>query len=59
MTCPDCRARGLVEIRVQLDDTSITMQSCSGCESRRWYRNGEAIGLQSVLAMVPRRGQAG
>ena len=58
MTCPDCRASGVVEIRVQLAETSITMQSCSGCESRRWYRNGEAIGLHSVLAMVPRRAQA-
>jgi hypothetical protein len=55
MTCPDCRASGVVEIRVQLDETSITMQSCSGCDSRHWYRNGEAIGLQGVLAMVPRR----
>ena len=58
MKCPGCRNGGLVEIGMMLEDVRVTMRSCSRCETRWWDRDGEAVGLRSVLAMVPRRGGA-
>jgi hypothetical protein len=48
----------VVEIGMQLAETRVTMHSCSGCEARWWDRDGEVVGLRSVLNMVPRRGHA-
>ncbi len=55
MTCPHCRSRDLVEIRMQLHAEKVTMHSCQTCERRWWDRGGEAVGLRSVLDLVAAR----
>ncbi len=52
MTCPNCRSRDLVEIRMQHHAEKITMHSCQVCERRWWDRDGEQVGLRSVLDLV-------
>lgn len=55
MLCPNCRAARLVEIAITLGDDRVTMHSCPSCERRWWDREGEAIGLPSVLELVASR----
>lgn len=52
MRCPTCRGGDLTEIRLQLRGNSITMHSCSRCETRWWDQEGERVALHHVLAMV-------
>lgn len=52
MTCPNCRSRELVEIRLQLHSEKVTMHSCPTCERRWWDRGGQPVGLRSVLDLV-------
>ena len=46
--CPRCDAK-LVEITIRVDGDDVLMRSCSNCEGRWWYRDGEAMGLDGVL----------
>jgi transposase-like protein len=55
MPCPNCRAARLVEIGINLHDQRVTLHSCSSCERRWWDREGETIGLGSVLDLVAGR----
>jgi transposase-like protein len=52
MTCPTCRSTALVEIGLRVHDQTVTMHSCSACESRWWDRAGERVTLPSVLKLV-------
>jgi hypothetical protein len=47
-----CRACGneTVEIGMSIDGSSLTMRSCSLCDTRSWHRDGEAVELDGVLA---------
>jgi len=55
MTCPHCQSRDVVEIRMQLHDEKVTMHSCPACETRWWDRDGDFVGLRSVLDLVAAR----
>ncbi len=55
MLCPNCRSARLVEIAMTLRDQRVTLHSCPACERRWWDREGETIGLGSVLDLVAAR----
>lgn len=55
MLCPNCRSARLVEIAMNLHDHSVTLHSCPSCEQRWWDREGQTIGLRSVLDLVAAR----
>jgi len=44
-----------VEIGLRVKDQTITMHSCSMCESRWWDKAGERVTLPSVLELVASR----
>jgi hypothetical protein len=52
MTCPNCRESRLVEIDITLKERSVTMHSCSRCDTRWWDREGEQVGLTHVLELA-------
>lgn len=52
MRCPTCRAMELTEIRLQLGGDHVTMHSCSGCEDRWWFREGERVAFHHVLRLA-------
>ncbi|MDP8937348.1 MAG: zf-TFIIB domain-containing protein [Actinomycetota bacterium] len=55
MVCPNCRSARLVEIAMNLSAHRVTLHSCPSCEGRWWDREGETIGLRSVLDLVAAR----
>jgi transposase-like protein len=55
MTCPYCRSRDVVEISMELRSEKVTMHSCPACERRWWDRDGQSVGLGSVLDLVAAR----
>lgn len=52
MTCPTCRSTAVVEIGLHLRAQQVTMRSCPQCEMRWWEKDGERVGLPSVLELV-------
>ncbi len=55
MRCPTCRSSALIEIGLTLKEESVTMRSCSACESRWWEKGGQRLSLPSVLELVAAR----
>lgn len=57
MGCPRCAARQLVEISVTLSDRTVTLHSCSHCETKWWDegRGSEVIELRDVLSLATAR----
>ncbi len=55
MTCPRCKASKLVEISTRMGDRTVTMRSCSRCDTRWWDSAGEPLELPGVLALASRR----
>jgi hypothetical protein len=49
--CERCSAP-VVEISLSRGTSTMTMQSCSACDTRRWCSDGELLGFDSVLAAV-------
>jgi len=52
MLCPNCNKTGVVEIMLTISSRPVTMQNCSGCDSRWWKSEGEALPLRRVLALA-------
>jgi len=53
MGCPKCSARHLVEIGVTLQGRSVTLHSCSRCDSRWWDdEQGETIDLDQIIDLA-------
>jgi hypothetical protein len=53
MACPKCSARHLVEIGVTLQGKSVTLHSCSRCDSRWWDdEQGDVIDLDEVIDLA-------
>ena len=53
MGCPTCRARRIVEIEVNLSGRSVTLHSCSQCDTRWWDdETGDAIELRDVIDLA-------
>jgi hypothetical protein len=49
--CDNCAAP-VVEISLARGASTMTMRSCSRCDTRRWLSDGEQLGFDSVLAAV-------
>lgn len=52
VTCPFCRAARLVQIDITIGGDRVRLHSCSRCDRRWWERNGERIGLDTVLDLA-------
>ena len=55
MPCPNCRNARLVEIAMTLRDQWVTLHSCPSCEQRWWDKDGQTVGLRSVIDLVAAR----
>jgi hypothetical protein len=49
--CEACNAP-LSAIRINVDGRTLLMESCDGCDTRRWQLAGEQIDLQEALNQV-------
>ena len=49
--CPHC-GRTLVTLETDLGGETVTMRSCSACDTRTWTRNGEPVDLRDVLDLT-------
>jgi len=49
--CLRCGAE-LSVIRIVVDGNNLHMESCDGCDARRWQLAGERIDLQEALTQV-------
>ncbi len=49
--CLRCGAE-LSVIRIVVDGSDLLMESCDGCDARRWQLAGERIDLQEALTQV-------
>ncbi|MEM7321982.1 MAG: hypothetical protein AAF531_02755 [Actinomycetota bacterium] len=49
--CDACGAP-LSAIRINVDGRTLLMESCDGCDTRRWQLAGEEIDLQEALNQV-------
>ncbi|MGQ0520725.1 MAG: hypothetical protein ACT4PX_06215 [Actinomycetota bacterium] len=54
MSCPKCKRSSLTEIALTIGDRPVTMRNCSGCDSRWWASEGEALHLHGVLELARR-----
>jgi len=45
----------LVEIAMTLRDQWVTLHSCPSCEQRWWDKDGQTVGLRSVIDLVAAR----
>jgi len=52
MDCPKCRAQRLVEIAVKIAGRTVTLHSCSKCDTRWWDDEGAVIDLPDVLDLA-------
>lgn len=55
MSCPKCKKANVVEIELKIKDRAVTMRSCSGCDTRWWHSEGEALRLPGVLELASER----
>ena len=49
MLCPLCSVAHLVSISMQVNERTLTLHSCSRCETRWWDCDGENVGFRDVL----------
>ena len=51
-TCPVCNSGDLISISMTVGGSELAFTTCHMCEAKWWFRDGEAIPLQSVIGMV-------
>lgn len=51
-TCPVCQQGDLISITMTVSGSDLAFTTCHLCEAKWWYRDGEAIRLQSVIGTV-------
>lgn len=51
-TCPVCRQGDLITISMNVNGSDLWFTTCHMCEAKWWYRDGEAVPLQSVIGSV-------
>lgn len=51
-TCPECRQGDLISISMNVSGSDLAFTTCHMCEAKWWYRDGEAVPLQSVIGGV-------
>lgn len=51
-SCPVCNQGELISITMAVSDSDLSFTTCHMCEAKWWYRDGEAVPLQSVIGDV-------
>jgi DNA polymerase III alpha subunit (gram-positive type) len=51
-TCPVCNHGDLITISMSVSGSDLSFTTCHMCEAKWWYRDGEAVPLQSVIGSV-------
>jgi uncharacterized protein (DUF983 family) len=51
-TCPVCEQGDLITISMNVNGSDLSFTTCHMCEAKWWYRDGEAVLLQSVIGSV-------
>ena len=51
-TCPECYQGELISISMIVSENDLSFTTCHMCEAKWWYRDGEAVRLQSVIGNV-------
>jgi len=51
-TCPVCQQGDLISITMTVSGSDLAFTTCHLCEAKWWYRDGQAIRLQSVIGSV-------
>lgn len=51
-TCPVCQAGDLISISMIVSGSDLAFTTCHLCEAKWWYRDGQAVPLQSVIGLV-------
>ena len=49
--CATC-GRHIVQVDVRLGEVTVTMHSCSGCDTRWWELDGRRVGLDIILGLA-------
>jgi len=51
-SCPECHQGDLITITMNVSGSDLSFTTCHMCEAKWWYRDGEAVPLQSVIGSV-------
>jgi len=51
-TCPVCQQGDLISISMTVSGSDLSFTTCHLCEAKWWYRDGDAVPLQSVIGSV-------
>jgi hypothetical protein len=51
-TCPACQQGELITITMAVNGSGLNFTTCHMCEAKWWYRDGEAVPLNSVIGDV-------
>jgi DNA polymerase III alpha subunit (gram-positive type) len=51
-SCPACHQGDLIGITMTVSGSDLSFTTCHMCEAKWWYRDGEAVPLQSVIGNV-------
>jgi DNA polymerase III alpha subunit (gram-positive type) len=51
-SCPVCNQGDLIGITMTVSGSDLSFTTCHMCEAKWWYRDGEAVPLQSVIGNV-------
>ena len=51
-SCPVCDQGDLISITMNVSGSDLSFTTCHMCEAKWWYRDGEAVPLQSVIGNV-------
>ncbi len=51
-SCPVCNQGDLISITMNVSGSDLSFTTCHMCEAKWWYRDGEAVRLQSVIGNV-------
>jgi hypothetical protein len=51
-SCPVCDQGDLISITMTVSGSDLSFTTCHMCEAKWWYRDGEAVRLQSVIGNV-------
>lgn len=51
-SCPVCNQGELISITMNVSGSDLSFTTCHMCEAKWWYRDGEAVPLQSLIGNV-------
>lgn len=51
-SCPVCHQGDLISISMSVSGSGLSFTTCHMCEAKWWYRDGEAVPLNSVIGEV-------